>query len=47
MVARGEAVSSEEELAALTAARADAMLVDESLRDGPVVLAEDDDPVPA
>jgi EmrB/QacA subfamily drug resistance transporter len=43
MVARGEAVSSEEELATLTAARADA----ESLIDGPVVLAEDDDPVPA
>jgi EmrB/QacA subfamily drug resistance transporter len=42
MVARGEAVSSEEELAKLTAARADveALLVDE-----PVVLAEDDDSV--
>src|SRR5205085_2010650 len=46
MVARGEAVESEEELAALTAARADAG----SLMDGPVVLTEDDrddDPVPA
>jgi hypothetical protein len=46
MVARGEAVESEEELARLTAARADA----EALLDQPVVLAEehrDDDPVPA
>jgi EmrB/QacA subfamily drug resistance transporter len=46
MVARGEAVESEEELARLTAARADA----EALLDGPVVLPHDDrddDPVPA
>ena len=46
MVARGEAVESEEDLARLTAARADA----EALLDGPVVLPEDDrddDPVPA
>jgi MFS family permease len=46
MVARGEAVESEEELARLTAARADA----EALLDGPVVLTHDDrddDPVPA
>jgi hypothetical protein len=50
MVARGEAVSSEEELATLTAVRADAVLVDEALMDAPVVLADDDrddDPVPA